>query len=73
MNAQPDSRPFKWTDVYVIAEKLAIAFPDVNPLQVRFTDLHKWIVALPGFQDDPLKSNEKILETIQMAWLEEVE
>ncbi|MBI3818123.1 MAG: Fe-S cluster assembly protein IscX [Planctomycetes bacterium] len=66
-------RKFKWTDIYIIAEGLAIAHPDVKPLAVRFTDLHKWIVELPGFSDDPQKSNEKILETIQMAWLEEVE
>jgi len=66
-------RPIQWTDVYVIAEKLAELHPDVKPLSVRFTDLHKWVVELPGFAGDPMKSNEKILEAIQMAWLEEIE
>lgn len=68
-----ESRPFKWTDVYIIGEKLAEAYPGVQPLSVRFTDLHQWVVDLEGFADDPLKSNEKILEAIQMAWLEEME
>jgi len=45
--------------------------PEADPLTVRFTDMHAWIVALPDFKDDPRKSNEKILETIQMAWHEE--
>jgi FeS assembly protein IscX len=43
----------------------------VDPLSVRFTDLHQWVVALPGFRDDPKASNEGLLEKIQMAWLEE--
>jgi FeS assembly protein IscX len=47
------------------------AHPGVDPLTVRFTDLHKWVTALPGFQDDPAKSNESKLEAIQMAWHEE--
>lgn len=63
----------KWTDVRDIAIELAERHHGVNPLQVRFTDLHAWVRALPGFQDDPGKSNEKILEAIQMAWLDEVE
>ncbi len=46
-------------------------FPDTDPLTVRFTDLHKMIVELEGFADDPLKSNEAKLEAIQMAWHEE--
>ncbi len=66
-------RPFRWTDVYVIAERLAEAHPEVQPLAVRFTDLHRWVTQLPGFSDDPAKSNEKILEAIQMAWVEELE
>ena len=45
--------------------------PDVDPQYIRFTDLHKWVCALPGFNDDPEKSNEKILEAIQMTWIEE--
>ena len=64
---------FAWTDVHEIGWRLAQAHPDVDPLGVRFTDLHRWVTALPGFADDPKKSNEKILEAIQMAWLEERE
>jgi FeS assembly protein IscX len=45
----------------------------VDPLTVRFTDLHQWVCALPGFADDPQRSGEKILEAIQMAWIEESE
>ncbi|UNM06826.1 MAG: Fe-S cluster assembly protein IscX [Holosporaceae bacterium] len=46
-------------------------YPDKEILEIRFTDLWKWIQALEGFDDDPQKSNEKILEAIQMAWLSE--
>lgn len=60
-----------WTDVDEIGFRLHEAKPDVDPLTVRFTDLHAWVVALPGFVGDPKKSGEKILEAIQMAWLEE--
>ena len=60
-----------WTATEDIAIALADKFPDVDPLSVRFTDLHKWVVALDGFSDDPKNSNEKKLEAIQMAWLEE--
>ena len=63
----------KWTDVREIALALAETHPEVKPLEVRFTDLHKWVQELPGFDDDPLRSNEKVLEAIQMAWLDEVE
>ena len=62
-----------WNDVYRIAELLAEKHPDVKPLTVRFTDLHTWVTELPGFADDPKRSNEKMLEAIQMAWLDEVE
>ena len=61
----------KWTDTREIAIALADAHPDVDPLQVRFTDLHAWVCALPGFADDPARSGEKILEAIQMAWIDE--
>lgn len=61
----------KWTDVREIGIQLADTFPDIDPLTVRFTDLHKWVRELPGFDDDPERSNEKILEAIQMAWLDE--
>ena len=63
----------KWTDTLEIAIALADAHPDVDPKAIRFTDLHKWVMALPGFNDDPNRSGEKILEAIQMAWIEEVE
>ena len=62
-----------WTDVRDLAIALAESHPDVNPQTVRFTDLHRWVRELPGFSGDPEKSNEKILEAIQMAWLDEVE
>jgi FeS assembly protein IscX len=62
-----------WTDVTDIAIALREAHPDVEPLSVRFTDLHAWILALPGFEGEPQRSNEKILEAIQMSWLDEVE
>ena len=61
----------RWTDTLEIALALADAFPDTDPQWVRFTDLHRWICALPDFEDDPQKSNEKILEAVQMAWIEE--
>jgi len=60
-----------WTDVHEIGYRLSQVHPDVDPLAVRFTDLHRWVTELEGFADDPLKSNEKILEAIQMAWLDE--
>jgi FeS assembly protein IscX len=60
-----------WTDTEDIGIELADRFPDLNPLTVRFTDLHKWVTELPGFDDDPKASNEAKLEAIQMAWLEE--
>lgn len=61
----------KWQDAEEIAIRLVEAHPDTDPLAVRFTDMHAWITVLPDFKDDPKKSNEKILETIQMAWHEE--
>ncbi|MBM3572360.1 MAG: Fe-S cluster assembly protein IscX [Alphaproteobacteria bacterium] len=61
----------KWTDVHSIAIELDECHPDVDVLSIRFTDLHKWVMALPDFKDDPNRSNEKILEAIQMAWLDE--
>lgn len=63
----------RWTDVRDIAVALAERHPGVDPLAVRFTDLHRWVRELPGFADDPARSNEKVLEAIQMAWLDEVE
>lgn len=63
----------KWTDVREIAMALYDKYPDTKPLDIRFTDLHRWVTELEGFDDDPNKSNEKILEAIQMAWLQEAE
>lgn len=63
----------KWTDVREIGIALFDTKPDVDPLSVRFTDLHRWVTELPGFDDDPKNSNEKILEAIQMIWLDERE
>jgi FeS assembly protein IscX len=60
-----------WTDSREIAIALAEAHPDVDPPYVRFTDLHRWVRELPGFADDPQHSGEKILEAIQMAWIDE--
>jgi FeS assembly protein IscX len=61
----------KWTDINVIAESLYDKYPDVDPLTVRFTDLHRWVCELEDFDDDPNRSGEKILEAIQAAWIEE--
>jgi FeS assembly protein IscX len=60
-----------WTDAEEIGIQLAEKYPDIDPLSVRFTDLHKYVVELEGFADDPSKSNESRLEAIQMAWHEE--
>lgn len=61
----------KWTDTTRIAEELCDKFPDIDPLSVRFTDLHRWVCELDGFDDAPDRSGEKILEAIQMAWIAE--
>ena len=63
----------KWTDTQDIAIALTEAHPDVDPKSVRFTDLFKWVQALPGFADDPKRCGEKVLEAIQMAWIDEAE
>jgi FeS assembly protein IscX len=60
-----------WNQAEDIGIELYEKFPDIDPLQVRFTDLHKWVTELEGFDDDPAKSNEAKLEAIQMAWYEE--
>ena len=60
-----------WTSIEDLAIALADKHPDTDPLTVRFTDLHKWVMALEGFNDDPKNSNEKKLEAIQMDWHEE--
>ena len=60
-----------WDNAEDIGILLAEKHPDVDPLTVRFTDLHRYVTELPGFADDPAKSNEGRLEAIQMAWHEE--
>ena len=60
-----------WTDTLDIAIELCETHPDVDPQYVRFTDLHAWVCALPEFDDKPENSNEKILEAIQMNWIDE--
>lgn len=65
------SREFHWTDAEEIGIQLQEKFPDLDPLTVRFTDLHKYVTGLEGFADDPANSNESKLEAIQMAWYEE--
>lgn len=60
----------RWEDAEDIADRLAAAHPGVDPLGVRFTDLRRWVLELPGFTGDPQASSEGILEHIQMAWVE---
>ena len=60
-----------WQDAEEIALRLIDRFPDLDPLTVRFTQLHQWVTELAEFRDQPKASNEKILEAIQMAWYEE--
>ena len=62
-----------WTDVNEIAIELYEANPEIDPRYILFTDLHKFVISLEGFQDDPNNSNEKILEAIQMNWIEEID
>ncbi len=64
-------RTFGWDDAEEIGIQLAEKFPDLDPLTVRYTDMHKWIIELAGFDGDPKASNEGKLEAIQMAWHEE--
>lgn len=61
----------KWTDTLEIAIALEDKFPEVDNINLRYTDLHRWITELDEFDDDPNGSNEKILEAIQQAWMEE--
>ena len=62
-----------WVDVHEIAIELAEKHPDIDPTYIIFTDLRKLVLDLDGFEDDPEKTNEKILEAIQMLWIEERE
>ena len=62
----------KWTDTLDIAIELTEAHPEIDPRTIRFTDLHRWVMELPDFEDNPEHSGEKILEAIQMAWIDEM-
>jgi FeS assembly protein IscX len=61
----------KWTDSLDIAIELDEKYPDIDPRQIRFTQLRDWVVELEAFDDDPAHSGERILEAIQMAWIDE--
>jgi FeS assembly protein IscX len=63
----------KWIDTREIAIALSEKHPDVDPARVNFVDLRNWVLALDGFDDDPQRSGEKILEAIQAVWIEEAE
>ena len=63
----------RWTDVIDIAIELTETHPDVDPLTINFVDLRNWVIALEGFDDDPERCGEKILEAIQAAWIEELD
>jgi FeS assembly protein IscX len=63
----------KWTDSLEIAISLADTHPEIDPAAIRFTDLKEWVLALDDFDDVPEHSGEKILEAIQMAWIDEVD
>ena len=63
----------KWTDSRAIAIALAEKYPDVNPEQIRFTQLRTWVLELDGFNDVPEHCGEKILEAIQMTWMDEAD
>ena len=65
------AKKLHWTDISDIAIELEERHPEADVVNLRFTDLWKWVQELPDFGDDPKKSNEKILEAIQMAWLDE--
>jgi FeS assembly protein IscX len=60
-----------WDDADEIAYRLAHAQPEIDPMSLRFIDLHKWIIELPEFDGDANASNESFLEAIQMAWYDE--
>jgi len=62
----------KWSDVYDIAIELAENHAQIDPRNIRFTDLHNWVIELSEFDDDPQRGGEKVLEAIQQAWIDEV-
>ena len=63
----------KWSDVQEIAIGLAERHPDVDPRYLNFVELHRWVLALPDFADDPNRGGEKVLEAIQATWSEEAD
>lgn len=63
----------KWTDSQRIAEELYDKHPEIDPKTIRFTDLMQWVMDLEGFEDEASRCGEKILEAIQLAWIEEAE
>ena len=63
----------KWSDIIEIAIVLNEAYPEIDPQWISFPDLHQKICSLEDFEDDPQNSNEKILEAIQMAWMDELD
>ena len=65
------AKEIAWDNAEEIGIQLQEKFPDIDPLTVRFTDLHRYLTELAGFSDDPKASNESKLEAIQMAWYEE--
>ena len=69
--SQAPTGGMKWTDVSAIAEALYDTHPEIDPLTIRFVDLHNWIITLAGFDDDHGRGGEKVLEAIQMAWIDE--
>ncbi|WP_422766861.1 Fe-S cluster assembly protein IscX [Photobacterium leiognathi subsp. mandapamensis] len=63
----------KWTDSLDIAIELFEKYPDIDPSQIRFTELREWILALDEFDDEPSHCSERVLEAVQMCWIEEAE
>ncbi|WP_305416696.1 Fe-S cluster assembly protein IscX [Photobacterium leiognathi] len=63
----------KWTDSLDIAIELFEKYPDIDPTQIRFTELREWILALDDFDDEPSHCSERVLEAVQMCWIEEAE
>jgi FeS assembly protein IscX len=61
----------KWTDIQQIAEALCDEHSEIDPSTIRFTDLHRWVMELDGFDDDHQRGGEKVLEAIQQAWINE--
>lgn len=63
----------RWSDSLEIALDLIEQHPDIDPKQIRFTDLREWVLALERFDDDPAHCGERVLEAIQLAWIEEAD